>query len=76
MRTLKRGVVAIAVGGASACGTALFIAVGYAIADLYVSGHDIKPTWFDTAANALLVIVAVTTAVIAAVASWRVTARS
>jgi hypothetical protein len=76
MRTLKRGVLAIAVGGGSACGAALLIAVAYAIADLYVSGHDIKPAWFDAAANALVVIVAVAAAVIAVVASWRVTARS
>ena len=68
---LGRVVTAALLAAASGVATAFGFVVVYAIANLYLSGHSIKPTWFDTAAGALLFVVAGAAALATGVTAWR-----
>jgi hypothetical protein len=58
VRPLQRGVVAVAAALAAGVATAFVFVLVYAILNLYLSGHSIKPSWFDAVADVLLPLAA------------------
>jgi hypothetical protein len=74
-RSFQRGMTAVAAGVAAGVVTAFMFVLLYAIANLYLSGHSIKPSWFDAAADVLLPLSAGSAALLIGAIAWR-TSRS
>jgi hypothetical protein len=68
---LARVVTTALLAAASGVAAAFGFVIVYAIANLYLSGHSIKPTWFDTAAGALLFVAAGGAALVTGAIAWR-----
>ena len=69
--TVKRLATSLMLGVAVGVATAFVFVIVYAIVDLYLSGHSMKPLWFDTAADVLLPLLFGGTALAAGVGAWR-----
>lgn len=67
----KRIILAVVLGIAAGAASAVLYVIAYAIADLYLSGHGMKPTWFDGMADAGLPILVAAFALGFGVAGWR-----
>jgi hypothetical protein len=61
---------------ATGFGVALLYVIPYAIAELYLTGHSMKPPWFDLVAEVLLFVVAGGAALGVGLVVWRATART
>jgi hypothetical protein len=69
--TARRLATAALVGGACGLAAAFVFVIVYAITNLYLSGHSIKPSWFDAVAGVMLFVVAAGTALGMGVIAWR-----
>lgn len=58
-----------------AFGWCLLFVLAYAITNLYLTGHSMKPRWFDTATDIALPVSALAVWAVTTIATWRMSRR-